>query len=109
MACFGVNGPRCWPRRPIITTAASASFLVTGILAQKPSPQVPVRGFFTAELDVKSALLQVIDLFSGEIDGATNRAVCCTRTREIENSRASHPGHASHVNSSDGGRRSQPF
>src|SRR5580692_7682346 len=63
------------------------------LLLSKPAPQSSVRGFFTVNLHVQTALFQMLDLLRIEVDGSTDRAFHRLGDRQLADRVAAHPAH----------------
>src|ERR1700676_1349817 len=59
------------------------SFLHKTLLMLKPAPQCAVRGFFRIDLDVNSALFQMLQLFRIQVGRSADGAVHSFANREV--------------------------
>src|ERR1700679_469718 len=80
-----------------------------GFLFQEPAPEDAVRGFFAVNLDVEPAVMQVLDLGRGEVDGSGDRAADGLRSGEVGDGGAADTGGYGGVEIHRSHRGFQPF
>ena len=75
----------------------------------QPAPQRAVRGFFRVDLDVDSALFQILQLLRIQIGRSADRAAHAFRDGEVRKHRTPHAGHDAILQFGGDGVGLQPF